>query len=117
MTEIFIVRAFGGRWEDAWENSLRACSTRGGAEDLIKNYEKWIDKIRALELPESLQEYNWDVEDDRQELYGEAIQEFKLQVMIDMGIPEIDRDFVLANWDSSYDCDRPNYTIDTLVLQ
>jgi len=117
MTEIFVVVGFGGQYDDAWEHSIRAFHEEAQAIALIENYDRWLTEIRSTDLPESLQEYNWDFDDERAgEMYEVGLQEFKFAIMDDLGVPEHDREWLLDNWDNSYDCDRPNYKIDKLEL-
>ncbi len=117
MKTAYVVIAFGGSYEDAWERNVRAFHDEADAKALIENYEKWIEEIRNTEPPEALAEHNWDFEDDRQsEMYMEAEDEWKRQVLLAMGVPECDHDFMLENWEHSYDCDRPNYKIEELEL-
>lgn len=118
MTEIFLVVAYGGEYEDAWECVLRACYSEEAAQTAIDNLVKYLDQIRGTELPESLEEWNFDFEDDDCR-YDIALNEFKDQVLTDMDVPEIDREWLLENWDHYhyYDCDIPYYRVDKVILQ
>lgn len=119
MKTLYVVVAFGGQYDDAWESHLRAHSTREAAENMTEDYERWLTKIRDLELPEALQEHNINYDDDevytRQlELLEEAKREWEDQVMKGLGMREEDFEFFRVNWDSSYACDRPYFRIDEL---
>lgn len=117
MKTIHLVVAFGGTYEDAWETDIRAFSTEAKALALANNYEKWIDELRQVELPESCQghDIDWDNEDEVNNLQI-SIDEFWKVVMDDMGIPEEDRDFMDQNRETSYGCDRPSYKVVPLEL-
>lgn len=112
MTQIFLVIAYGGQYEDAWERVLRACYSEEAAQTVIDNLVKYLDEIRGTELPESLKKCNFDFIDDICRHHN-AVNEFRGQVLIDMDVPEIDREWLLENWDHSY----PFYRIQEVVLQ
>jgi len=98
MTQIFLVIAYGGQYEDAWERVLRACYSEESAQTTIDNLVKYLDEIRGTEFPESLEEWNFDFEDDDDVCRHDiALNEFKDQVLIDMDVPEIDREWLLEN--------------------
>jgi hypothetical protein len=114
MTQIFLVIAYGGQYEDAWERVLRACYSEEAAQTAIDNLVKYLDEIRGTELPESLEGCDFDFNDDDDICrHHIALNEFKDQVLIDMGVPEVDREWLLENWEHSY----PFYRIQEVVLQ
>lgn len=40
MKKIYIIKALGGQWEDAWESDVIAVHTEERAKDLVEQYEK-----------------------------------------------------------------------------
>lgn len=118
MTEIFLVMAFGGRYEEAWERVIRAFYTEADAQALIDFFEIKLAEIRSTKLPESLELWNFDFEDDEDSnRYDIALNEFKEQLLIEMNVEELNREWLLENWDSSYDCNVPGYQIEKVALQ
>ena len=112
---IFIIEAFGGSYEDAWTKSIAGCKRQSDAEVLVDNLEKWLSDIRSTELPESLTDH--DSDDDEAVLRRAiALDEFKNQVLIDMEVPEELHEWLLENWDFSYDCDWAGYRIKEVPL-
>lgn len=48
--KIYVVKAFGGQWEDSWESNIKAFTTEEDAKIFIENCEhrnkKWMDKAQ-----------------------------------------------------------------------
>lgn len=107
---MIVIEAFGGSYEDAWTNVVAVCKSETRASELIANLEEWLADIRSMELPESLELYNFDESDDEDMLRRDiSLNEFKEQILIDMGVPEELHEWLTENWDYSYDCDVPGY--------
>lgn len=117
-TEIYVVQAFGGQYEDAWEQNVCAFQTDEEAVDFVIKLEYWIKTIREEELPEALQDYNWDLEDDEQiSMYQIGLDEYYNQVLIDMGVPEEFIDFVLLHQvEPMHEHQETHFAVESLVL-
>lgn len=71
MKTIYIIKAFGGQWEDSWEVDVLATHTEDRAKELIRQYEKERDDyeddiLYYKDYPEELNEHFNDVD------YGEG---------------------------------------------
>lgn len=42
--KIYIVKAFGGQWEDSWESDIIAVKSEERAKELVEEYQKESDK-------------------------------------------------------------------------
>lgn len=67
MKTIYIIKAFGGQWEDSWEVDVLATHTEDRAKELIKRYEKERDEyeddiLYYKDYPEELSEHLYDVD-------------------------------------------------------
>lgn len=113
---VYVIEACGGEWDDSWSRPICVCKTNEEAESLINNLVKWLDEIRDMELPESLQDYNFDDDEDDQIRRDIALYEYKNQIMIDMGVPEELCGWLEEQWDSSYCCDKPFYGVTETVM-
>lgn len=111
MIKIFIVVAFGGQYEDHWHINLLGFSNREDAEAIIAKYEDWLSKIRSIPLPTLLEVWERDRDVEAYEL---RLDMFQSNVLDDLGVEEIHRDWLLQNWDSTHDCEKPSYSIEEL---
>lgn len=111
-----IVVAFGGQYEDRWNQNLCAWSTMELATEYIKDMERWLTEIRKAKWPEECAEHN--IDNDDEESFDRIANERHLfqQALLDrLGVTsEVDRQFLLDNWETSYDCDRPNFKVSYL---
>lgn len=119
MKTLYVVIARSGKYEDAYDQNIRAFDTRAAAAELIKNYVKWLKELSQIEEPEGY-EIDWEADQsvvDEQCLMQEiSSNEFWEQCMNDEGIPPDDRPFLFEHKSCSGD-DIPNYKIQELEYQ
>lgn len=113
---VYVVEAGGGEYDDSWTRPICVCKTYEEAGSLVDNLVKWLDEIRGMELPESLQDYNFEDNEDDQIRRDIALSEYKNVIMSDMGIPEELHEWFEEQWDSSYCCDKPYYNVTEVVM-
>lgn len=65
--KIYIIKAFGGQWEDSWETDVIAVHSEERAKELVEQYEKERseyedDILYYKDHPDELNEHLYDVD-------------------------------------------------------
>lgn len=67
--KIYIIKAFGGQWEDYWESNIIAVKSEERAKELVEKYQKEADEHHEdmmyfqehwREVPKHLNDVTWD---------------------------------------------------------
>lgn len=63
--KIYIVKAFGGQWEDSWESDIVAVKSEERAKELVEEYQRESDKHHEEMMwykdnPDKVPEHNYE---------------------------------------------------------
>lgn len=117
MTEIFILTAWGGQYEDYWTRNICACQSHEAAMALVESLDTWLTTIRNTPNPPELNEDDFDFDDDQASTRWLMLEEqHRAYTLQQLNVPHQFHAFLHDNWKTSYSCDRPNFSLERLEV-